>query len=205
LAGTTPLLGASLDCCGPTRSQGRSPHDEAWRRNAGSRRRPAFDVGWSYRFPTRALKLQCGHSSVLQIMKEAWWLNHDSNDSSLRQESLVQVTASPRWTTTVPRHSGNGIACIVPPLDMSHRPGGAAPNGAGIDSLVQSNRHSRRPPLAPSEYSRPPATREQQQNRLAYFLRDAARSNACLANTITSHVGDGMCNVCRLRYRRKPR
>jgi hypothetical protein len=43
----------------------------------------------------------------------------------------------------------------------------------------------------------PPAPCEQQQNRLAYFLRDVAARTHALANTITSHVGDGVCNVCR--------
>jgi hypothetical protein len=63
----------------------------------------------------RALKLQCGHSSVLHPTNDAWCLNHDSNDRSLGQESLEQVTASPRWTKTVPKHSGNGKVRIVPP------------------------------------------------------------------------------------------
>ncbi len=47
---------------------------------------------------------QCGQSPAVHVMNEVWWLNQDSNDRSFGQESLVQVTASPRWTTTVPRH-----------------------------------------------------------------------------------------------------
>ena len=136
LAGTTPPLGTSPDGCGPSRSQGRSPHEkgwrlrdeEGWRLRADSRRRPRLRLRpvasvvrlrSTCRTSTGVSNPQLGQSlvssAVLHLTNDEWRLNHSAFGSFLGQVSSVHVTASSRWTPTVPEHSRNDIACIVPP------------------------------------------------------------------------------------------
>ena len=58
-------------------------------------------------------------SAVLHLTNDEWRLNHIAMDKSLGQLSLVQVTASSRWTPTVPEHSNSDVVRMLP-LETSY-------------------------------------------------------------------------------------
>ena len=66
---------------------------------------------------------------------------------SVGQMSLVQVTTSFRWTTTIPRHSGNGIARTIPPENqLLHSTGTSCPerHKSGSTGPSRTTEHSSR-------------------------------------------------------------
>jgi hypothetical protein len=95
--------------------------------------------------------------------------------------SLVQVTASSRWTTTVPKHSLDGIARIVPPLDASLQTQVLAPNRGVTGSTDQNNRVLRTAFPVSSEFHCPYHW-YQQPNTLAYFLAGSMLAGHALAS-----------------------
>jgi hypothetical protein len=53
-------------------------------------------------------------SAVLHLTNDEWRLNHIAMGRSLGQVSLVQVTASSRWTPTIPEHSNSDVVRMLP-------------------------------------------------------------------------------------------
>jgi hypothetical protein len=118
-------------------SPGHSLRDEeGWRVRADSRRRPRLRLRpvaivvrlrSTCRTSTGVSNPQLGQSlvpsAVLHLTKDEWRLNHIGMGRSLGQVSSVHATASSRWTPTVPEHSDNGKARIVPPRRESRTTG----------------------------------------------------------------------------------
>jgi hypothetical protein len=89
---------------------------------------------------------------------------------SLGQVSLVQVTASSRWTTTVPKQSRNGIARIGPPLLMRHLKRRMSAPNRGVTGSTDQNNEVLRTAFQVSSNAHARAAHEQQPNTLTYFL-----------------------------------
>ena len=139
-------------------------------------------------------------SAVLHLTNVEWRLNHIAMGRFVGQVSSVQVTASSRWTPTVPEHSNNDVLRIVPPV--------VEPISQQGGRLFRAARRYETPerPDHPSTSDGPSCRQNAhaplllvKNNRTGSRISSEtsrARTHA-LTNTITSHVGDGVYNVCR--------